>query len=80
MPREETILQTKLNPPRLPRYALARPRVDTLLQQALDHRLTIVQASTGYGKSTALVHLADSNAPHFWYTSSEGYADSQQFV
>ena len=80
MPREETILQTKLNPPRLPRYALARPRVDTLLQQALDHRLTIVQASTGYGKSTALVHLADSNAPHFWYTASEGDADAQQFV
>ncbi|MDE3091174.1 MAG: transcriptional regulator, partial [Chloroflexota bacterium] len=80
MPREETILQTKLNPPRPPRYALVRPRVDALLRQALDYRVTIVQASTGYGKSTALANLASSGAPLFWYTASEGDADPQQFV
>ncbi len=80
MPREETILQTKLNPPYPPRYALIRPRIDALLQQAFDHRVTIVQASTGYGKSTALAHLTDVVASRFWYTPSESDADPQQFA
>ena len=80
MPREETILQTKLSPPRPPRYALVRPRIDALLRQAFDHRVTIVQASTGYGKSTALAHLADMVVPRFWYAPSESDADPQQFA
>jgi LuxR family maltose regulon positive regulatory protein len=74
------ILRTKLSPPRPPRNTLARPRVDALLRQALDHRVTIVQAATGYGKSTALAHLADTVTPLFWYSASEGDADPQQFV
>ena len=80
MLRVETILQTKLNPPRSPRYALVRPRLDALLRQALDYRVTIVQAATGYGKSTALAHLADADASRFWYAASEGDTDSQQFA
>jgi len=39
-----------------------------------------VQASTGYGKSTALANLAAWNVPLFWYTASEGDADPQQFL
>ncbi len=75
-----SVLHTKLNPPRLPRHALVRPRVDARLYNALEHRVTIVQASTGYGKSTALAHLADAGARLFWYTASEGDADPQQFL
>lgn len=39
---------------------LARPRVTGALQEALDYRLTILQAGAGYGKSTelALLHAA----------------------
>jgi len=77
---EEAILRTKLNPPRPPRHTLVRPRVDALLRQAFDHRLTIVQASTGYGKSTALANLAAWDVPLFWYTTSEDDADPQQFL
>ncbi|MBM4465994.1 MAG: hypothetical protein FJ014_10665, partial [Chloroflexi bacterium] len=77
MLHEEAILRTKLHPPRPPRHTLVRPRVDALLRQAFDHRLTIVQASTGYGKSTALANLAAWNVPLFWYTASEGDADPQ---
>ncbi len=80
MPHEETILQTKLNPPRPPRSTLVRPRIDALLREALDHRVTIVQASTGYGKSTALANLAGAATPLFWYSASEGDADPQQFL
>lgn len=76
----ESILRTKLNPPRLPRHTLMRPRIDALLRDALDYRVTIVHASTGYGKSTALARLADSTPPLFWYSASEGDADPQQFL
>ena len=34
-----------------------RPRVDAILRQAWQHRLTLVSAGTGFGKSTALAML-----------------------
>ena len=79
---EISVLHTKLNPPRLPRHALTRPRVDALLRESLDQRVTIVQAGTGYGKSTALARLsvADANTRVFWYTVGEGDSDPQQFL
>ncbi|MBM3129405.1 MAG: transcriptional regulator [Chloroflexi bacterium] len=76
----EGILYTKLNPPRPQRYTWARPRVAALLGEARDHRVTIVQASTGYGKSTALAQLAQTGAPLFWYSASEGDTDAYQFL
>jgi len=80
MLREEAILRTKLIPPRPQRHILARPRVDVLLREALDYRVTIVQASAGCGKSTALANLANANVPLFWYNASEGDSDVQQFL
>lgn len=80
MTHEKTVLHTKLKPPRLPRTTLIRPRLDALLRNALDYRVTLVQASTGYGKSTALANLADWNLPLFWYSVSEGDADPRQFL
>ena len=76
----EAILYTKLNPPRLPRSTLVRPRVDALLRDALDHRVTLVQASAGYGKSTALANLVQTRVPLFWYSASEEDADPPQFL
>ncbi len=76
----DAILRTKLNPPRLSRHTLVRPRVNALLRDARDYRLTIVQASTGYGKSTALAALNDAREPLFWYSASEGDTDPHQFL
>lgn len=76
----ETILSTKLNPPRLPRSTLVRPRVDALVREALEYRVTLVQASAGYGKSTALANLTQARVPLFWYSASEEDADSPQFL
>ncbi|MGB8648699.1 MAG: tetratricopeptide repeat protein [Anaerolineae bacterium] len=80
MLRQELILRTKLAPPRTPRHTLLRPRVQALLAQALDYRLTVVQAGTGYGKSTALAGLAQQGIPLFWYSVGEGEADPQPFL
>lgn len=56
----DLIVRTKLIPPLLHRRILERPRVLNRLREALDYRLTIVQAGTGYGKSTALAGLAQT--------------------
>ncbi len=60
------ILRTKLTPPHLPRRTLQRPRLTARLAEALDHRLTVVHAEAGYGKSTALALLAASGQPTAW--------------
>src|SRR3990172_2224672 len=78
--RDGPLLRTKLTPPRLRRQLLPRPALLAKLRQALDYRLTLVQAGTGYGKSTALAALADSGLPVFWYSLDEADADPQRFL
>ncbi len=58
---------TKLTPPRLHKHTLRRERLARRLQEALEYRLTIVQAGAGYGKSTTLAALAEGKIPLGWY-------------
>jgi LuxR family transcriptional regulator, maltose regulon positive regulatory protein len=74
------VLHTKIKPPRSPARTLARPRVLEALQDCLSHRLTILQAGAGYGKSTALAALAASRQPVIWYTVTEEDSDSLVFL
>ncbi len=67
MYRESLVVRTKLTPPRLPKHTLHRARLTRRLLEALDYRLTIVHAGTGYGKSTALAALAAGPHPLVWY-------------
>lgn len=46
---------------------LRRERLAHRLQESLEYRLTIVQAGTGYGKSTTLATLAEGEIPLGWY-------------
>ena len=79
MSPEPLLLRTKLSPPSVQRRGLPRPALFARLREALDHRLTLVQAGTGYGKSTALAALADEqNAA--WYTLDQADVDPQQFL
>lgn len=82
MPAEPLLLRTKLSPPRLHSRVLARPALTDQLREALEHRLTLVQAGTGYGKSTALAALAASDPaiPLAWLSLSESDTDPQQFL
>ena len=52
------VLRTKLLPPPRNARTLTRPRIIETLRSAFDHRLTILQAGAGYGKSTALAEFA----------------------
>jgi LuxR family transcriptional regulator, maltose regulon positive regulatory protein len=75
-----SIIRTKLAPPRQQKYTLNRPRLTQRLLDARYHRLAIVQAGTGYGKSTALSALAGEDYPSVWYRLDDEDADPQQFL
>lgn len=74
------ILRTKLIPPPRNARTLARERVSRTLKQALDYRLTILQAEAGYGKSTALSELAEEIKPLAWYQVNEEDGDPLVFL
>ncbi|MCU0509590.1 MAG: transcriptional regulator, partial [Anaerolineae bacterium] len=59
---------------------LPRPQLTARLRDALDARLTVVQAGTGYGKTTALAALKDDVTHLFWLTLDESDRDPQQFL
>ncbi len=82
MLRDELLLRTRLAPPRLHRRLLPRPALTAKLREALDYRLTLVQAGTGYGKSTALAALAEDSGPILcaWYSIAEADTDPQRFL
>ena len=74
------VLRTKLTPPPRSPRTLARPRVNQILKQALDYRLTILQAEAGYGKSTALSELAADLPGVLWYQANEDDNDPLVFL
>ncbi|NNJ11718.1 tetratricopeptide repeat protein [Chloroflexales bacterium ZM16-3] len=80
MPNETLLLRAKLAPPRLHRLLLPRPALAARLREALDYRVTLLQAGTGYGKTTALVALADGELPLLWYSVGESDTDPQIFL
>lgn len=80
MLRDDLLLRTRLTPPRPHRRVLPRPQLTARLRDALDCRLTIAQAGTGYGKTTALAALKDDATHLFWLTLDESDRDPQQFL
>ncbi len=80
MYQEKLIVRTKLAPPRLQRHTLARERLTRRLLEATEYRLTIVQAGTGYGKTTAVAGLADEGLPLVWYHLDVDDADPLIFL
>lgn len=76
----QTVLRTKIIPPRRRLRTLSRPRVSQTLKQAFDYRLTILQAGAGYGKSTALAELAAESEPIIWYQVGDEDNDPLVFL
>ncbi len=80
MRREDLLLRTKLSPPEQHRRVLPRPALLARLREAFEYRLTVVQAGTGYSKTTALAALDTGEFPLFWYSIGETDADPQRFL
>ena len=76
----DLVIRSQLIPPRQRRGVLRRPRLEARLADALDYPLTIVQAGTGYGKSTALASLGSSAAQLSWYTVTDPDRDPLLFL
>ena len=77
---DDVLIRTKLVPPRLHRRLLRRPALAARLCEALDYRLTVVQAGMGYGKSTVLAALVEEGIPLVWYSATEEDSDPQRFL
>ena len=75
MALKDLVIQSQLIPPRQRKDVLRRSRLDARLAAVVDHPLTIVQAGTGYGKSTTLSGLVDAVDHLFWYTITEPDTD-----
>jgi LuxR family maltose regulon positive regulatory protein len=75
-----TILYTKIIPPPRKARTLPRPRVNQILKQSLDYRLTILQAGAGYGKSTALAELSRDVQAAVWYQVNQEDNDPLVFL
>jgi DNA-binding SARP family transcriptional activator len=91
MSLQDLVIHSQLIPPRQRKGVLRRPRLEARLAAILDYPLTLVQAGTGYGKSTALAALptrdpaagraASGAADHlFWYSIAEPDRDPLLFL
>ena len=77
----DLVIQSQLIPPQAGRKGLLpRPRLQERLRMVVDSPLVLVQAGTGYGKSTLLAELAGQVKNFFWYTITEPDRDPLLFL
>ncbi|WP_022962435.1 LuxR C-terminal-related transcriptional regulator [Halopseudomonas pelagia] len=78
------LLATKLNPPRLGRGILPRPRLERLAEQITEHGITVLKAPPGFGKTTLASIWADSLAAQghavAWLSLDEQDASVQRLL
>lgn len=80
MALKDLVIQSQLIPPRQQRGVLRRPQLEQRLALVLEYPLTLVQAGTGYGKSTALASLVHTVDRLCWYTVTEPDRDPLLFL
>src|SRR5262245_48244013 len=62
-------LPHKIHIPQRPHELITRPRLTTILQNAIQRKLIALVASAGYGKTSLLIDLAHTiQLPICWYT------------
>jgi LuxR family transcriptional regulator, maltose regulon positive regulatory protein len=80
MSLRDMVITSQLLPPDRRRGVLHRQRLEKRLARVTELPLTLVQAGTGYGKSTTLAMLARTSEDIFWYTISEPERDPLLFL
>jgi LuxR family transcriptional regulator, maltose regulon positive regulatory protein len=75
------IILSQLNPPAQRSRVLSRSRVNQKLRQSINYPLTILDAGTGYGKSTSILSFVNSQGdPIYWFTISGTERDPKLFL
>jgi len=78
---ENSLLQTKLHIPFVPPGWVSRPRLLERLDRGLDHKLTLLSAPAGYGKSTLLADWIRSRNLHAgWFSIDSSEDDFPRFL
>jgi len=80
-PDSSLILSTKLFVPSPQSHIVARPRLFECLDLVFDHRLTLISAPAGYGKTALLADwINQKKMPAAWLTLDEGDNDIVYFM
>ena len=81
MSNRSLIILSRLAPPAQRSNILPRERVTALLRGSLEYPVTILQAGTGYGKSTSLLTFIEKlDFPIFWFSVSADDRDPTLFL
>lgn len=76
-----TILATKLYIPPSPPNGIPRPRLIERLNAGLHHKITLISAPAGFGKTTLVSEWLDSSGrPSAWLSLDEGDSDPVRFL
>ncbi|MCL5995634.1 MAG: LuxR C-terminal-related transcriptional regulator [Chloroflexi bacterium] len=76
----DQLLHTKLMPPHIHSAVIARPALSARLDEGLNKRLTLLNAPTGFGKSTLVsTWLLAQNIPSAWVALDENDNDPVRF-
>ena len=75
------IILSQVNPPAQRSHVLVRERISSLLKTSFNYPLSVLQAGTGYGKSTALISFVKTiENPIYWFTISGSDRDPTLFL
>ena len=71
------LVKTKVVLPSKPSTLLHRPRLVDFIHEHIDHKLILVCAAAGYGKTSLLLDFAyDTDVPVCWYSLDQSDADA----
>ena len=77
----DLVIYSQLNPPAKRQFVLQRPRITNALQKSIRYPVTVIQAGTGYGKSTELLTFIGAvKKPVYWYSISGNDRDPMLFL
>src|SRR5258705_7605403 len=78
---DDIIVRTRFVSPTLRPHVVPRPRLNAVLERAVEHPLTVLKAEAGYGKTTAIASwLANASHPHVWYNVGDVEPDPHLFL
>ena len=81
-PPDPALIRTKLKPPAVRPSFVERPRLLERLDEALEHRVTLVSAPPGFGKTTLVAQwlARRQGTPCAWLSVDSFDSDAERFV